>query len=194
MTEAERVYHKTRNGETRISLSLRYISEFDFRELNHKTRIFCTRISCFPTDLPELFSRDFPNSNNHAVLVHIQELHEACLLLWYLNCDFYLFQPIFAALINVRRRSILRANVGDKFKLHFSCIYIDFMTSTTQTSTSLNQISATLCAKKDIHHRRNSLHQTTLEWNRTLTTTDLHHTGYRPHQTFSHQTSTTHCV
>ena len=35
--------------------------------------------------------------HNHAVLVHIQKLHEACLLLLYLNCDFYLFQPIFVA-------------------------------------------------------------------------------------------------
>ena len=59
--------------------------------------------------------------------------------------------------------------------MHFSCINIDFMTSATQTSTGPNQTSATLCAKKDIHHTRNSLHQTT---------PDVDHTRPPPHQTF----------
>ena len=81
MTEAERVYHKTGNGETRISPSLKYISEFDFRELNHKTRIFGTRISCFPTHLPELFSRDFLNSNMYQYLIsNVKSMYKGILL------------------------------------------------------------------------------------------------------------------
>ena len=43
MTEAENVHHKMGNGGTRISPSLIYVSEIDFRELKHKTGIFDTR-------------------------------------------------------------------------------------------------------------------------------------------------------
>ena len=62
MTEAENVHHKMGNGCTRISPSLIYVSEFDFRELKHKTRIFGTRTFSFPTHFPALLSRDFLNS------------------------------------------------------------------------------------------------------------------------------------
>ena len=50
------------NGCTRISPSLIYVSEFYFRELKHKTRIFGTRTFSFPTHIPALLSRDFLNS------------------------------------------------------------------------------------------------------------------------------------
>jgi len=62
MTEAENVHHKMGNGGTRISPSLIYVSEIDFRELKHKTRIFDTRTFSFPTHFPALLSRDFLNS------------------------------------------------------------------------------------------------------------------------------------
>ena len=81
MTEAESVHHKMGNGVTRISPSLRYVSEFDFRELNHKTRIFGTRISCFPTHLPELFTRHFLNYNIYQHLIsNVKSMYKGILL------------------------------------------------------------------------------------------------------------------
>ena len=62
MTEAENVHHKMGNGSTRISPSLIYVSEIDFRELKHKTGIFDTRTFSFPIHFPALLSRDFLNS------------------------------------------------------------------------------------------------------------------------------------
>ena len=62
MTEAENVHHKMGNGGTRISPSLIYVSEIDFRELKHKTGIFDTRTFSFPIHFPALLSRDFLNS------------------------------------------------------------------------------------------------------------------------------------
>ena len=62
MTEAENVHHKMGNEGTRISPFLIYVSEINFRELKHKTRIFDTRTFSFPTHFPALLSRYFLNS------------------------------------------------------------------------------------------------------------------------------------
>ena len=81
MTEAESVHHKMGNGETRNSPSLRYVSEFDFRELNHKTRIFGTRTFPFPTHFPALLSRDFLNSWGTYIYEYIESMHTEIFIL-----------------------------------------------------------------------------------------------------------------
>ena len=81
--------------------------------------------------------------------------------------------------------SILRANVGNKFKLHFSCINIEWHPPNrhppVQTTHPPHHVQKRISTIQEIHHTRLLPH---LEWNRTLTTPDLHHTGHPPHQKF----------
>ena len=88
MTEAENVHHKMGNGGTRISPSLIYVSEIDFRELKHKTRIFDTRTFSFPTHFPALLSRDFLNSRGtyiYSLLISIVKYMYKRPSLWFLG-------------------------------------------------------------------------------------------------------------
>ena len=81
--------------------------------------------------------------------------------------------------------SILRANVGNKFKLHFSCINIEWHPPNrhppVQTTHPPHHVQKRISTIQEIHHTRLPPH---LEWNRTLTTPDLHHTGHPQHQKF----------